>query len=181
MPPQATCSTGLMPGTAGRHMWLGLLHTCAGTRPPTAPLLSSGGTQHEPHSAQALGEWVLLCHVEKDGRVLPAMLRQAVERAWRLLTSWFCRLHRAETHRGHLTQCCAVVHAVLWCANGGLSCCTSYDWDSSLPGAAAVLAAMPTLSVSTAARDWLEGFVLAKWEVRGPRSLRSTHPDTALC
>lgn len=92
--PQAIFSTGHMPGTAGRHMWHGLLHTCAGTRPPTAPLLSSGGTQLAPPWAQALGEWVLLCPVvcepsfwhqattvDKDGRVLPVMLLQAVERA----------------------------------------------------------------------------------------------------
>lgn len=83
--------------------------------------------------------------------------------------------------------CCAVTAAVPVLCRAcavqiiGPPSCTSYDWDSSLPGAAAVLAAMPTLSVSTAARDWLEGFVLAKWEVRGPRSLRSTNPDTALC
>lgn len=39
-----------------------------------------------------------------------------------------------------------------------------YDWDSVLPGAAAVLATVNT-GVSAAARDWLENFVMAKWQV----------------
>lgn len=77
-----------------------------------------------------------------------------------------CVFHSSTTHNPHLD-----------CANGRkpsnscvLACChpllnLQYDWDSTLPGAAAVLASMPTVSVSTAARDWLETFVLAKWEV----------------
>jgi hypothetical protein len=58
-----------------------------------------------------------------------------------------------------------------------LHCCR-YDWDSTLPGAAAVLASMPSLSVSTAARDWLETFVLAKWQVR---SFCDTHSYPSSC
>jgi hypothetical protein len=36
--------------------------------------------------------------------------------------------------------------------------------DSVLPGAAAVLATLNT-GVSAAARDWLESFVMGKWQV----------------
>lgn len=57
--------------------------------------------------------------------------------------------------------------ACVSCVPARLFCCCKYDWDSTLPGAAAVLASMPTLSVSAGARDWLETFVLAKWQVSG--------------
>lgn len=69
-----------------------------------------------------------------------------------------------------------VVYVLVPCARLVVPVCPlcRYDWDSTLPGAAAVLASMPTLSVSTAARDWLETFVLAKWEVRGMKLCYAT-------
>lgn len=56
MPLQATYSTRPMLGMAGRHTWPGLQPTCAGTHPPTALRLSSGGTQPRLPWAQASGE-----------------------------------------------------------------------------------------------------------------------------
>jgi hypothetical protein len=41
-----------------------------------------------------------------------------------------------------------------------------YDWDSTLPGAAAVFISMSTPGVADAAKQYLEGYVLQKWEVR---------------
>ncbi|KAF8065624.1 celF [Scenedesmus sp. PABB004] len=54
-----------------------------------------------------------------------------------------------------------------------------FDWDSALPGAAAVLAAVPGLGVSSAARTWLEGFVLAKWQNTASRCPAS--PYSTVC
>lgn len=39
-----------------------------------------------------------------------------------------------------------------------------YDWDSTMPGAAA-LAISLNLGVSAAAKEYLEGYILQKWEV----------------
>lgn len=41
-----------------------------------------------------------------------------------------------------------------------------YDWDSVMPGVAAVLVTLKLDGVSEVAQTYLEGYVLAKWEVR---------------
>jgi hypothetical protein len=41
-----------------------------------------------------------------------------------------------------------------------------YDWDSVMPGVAAVLVTLKLDGVSEVAGTYLEGYVLAKWEVR---------------
>lgn len=146
--PQATCSIRHMHIMDGRHTWHGPLPTCASTRPPTAQLLCNGGTQHERHWGQASGEFV--GHVQA-------------------CTSVITTDHKGPCHglTCTLSVCAACLAAVLTPPLPVCVFCCRYDWDSTLPGAAAVLASMPTVSVSTAARDWLETFVLAKWEVRG--------------
>lgn len=40
-----------------------------------------------------------------------------------------------------------------------------YDWDSVMPGVAAVLVPLKLEGVSDVAATYLEGYVLAKWEV----------------
>lgn len=40
-----------------------------------------------------------------------------------------------------------------------------YDWDSVMPGVAAVLVTMKLEPVAEVAKTYLEGYVLAKWEV----------------
>lgn len=42
-----------------------------------------------------------------------------------------------------------------------------YDWDSVMPGVAAVLVTMKLEPVAEVAKTYLEGYVLAKWEVSG--------------
>jgi hypothetical protein len=89
----------------------------------------------------------------------------------------FYRTYAANGWQAHVAFAAALMcrHSPAYCpaagtwfntARASLGTSFGYDWDSTLPGAAAVLAAMPTLPVSAAARDWLETTVLGKWEVR---------------
>jgi hypothetical protein len=41
-----------------------------------------------------------------------------------------------------------------------------YDWDSTFPGVAALMVSMQQPSVAAAAKSYLEGYILPKWEVR---------------
>jgi hypothetical protein len=48
----------------------------------------------------------------------------------------------------------------------GLRYSLGYDWDSVLPGAAAVLASLNLQPVALTAKSYVEGFILATWQVK---------------
>lgn len=49
--------------------------------------------------------------------------------------------------------------------NNNLRYGLGYDWDSTMPGVAALVISL-NLGVASAAQQYLEGYILQKWEVR---------------
>lgn len=52
-----------------------------------------------------------------------------------------------------------------------------YDWDTVLPGAAAVLVTSNVPGVSDAAKGWLEGYILSKWEDTSSRCPKEAYAN----
>lgn len=52
-----------------------------------------------------------------------------------------------------------------------------YDWDTVLPGAAALLATMNVPGVSDTAKGWLESYILAKWEDTSSRCPKEAYAN----
>lgn len=64
--------------------------------------------------------------------------------------------------------------------NNNLRYGLGYDWDSTLPGVAALVIGM-NLGVSAAAKDYLEGYILQKWEVSPLHAPAGQHTMFVLC